>query len=66
MDKHIVKGETDIYRHGQRTYCILLSGGIIFAVLIFVASLCIGNYKTTPTDVISALINPRANAQVYK
>lgn len=66
MDKHIVKDESYVYRRSRKIYCILLLGGIIFDVLIFAASLCIGNYNTTPADVILALIDPQANAQVYK
>lgn len=66
MNKYTVNSETDIYRRNRRFYFVLLLSGIILDVLIFGASLCIGNYKTTFADVISVLINQQANVQVYK
>lgn len=66
MGKQIMKSETEVYRQSQVFYYILLWMGIIAAVLVFCVSLCVGNYSTTLSDVISVLIDPQANVQVYK
>lgn len=58
--------ETVLYKRNQRRYYILLSAGIALCVIVFVVSLCSGNYKTTPSDVISALLHPEENSQVYR
>lgn len=58
--------ETALYKRNQRRYYILLSAGIVLCVTVFIVSLCSGNYKTTPADVINALLNPEGNSQVYK
>lgn len=58
--------ETRIYRKGQRRYWLLLTGGMICAAAVFIASLCLGNYQTTPVDVFFALTRPEANPQTYK
>lgn len=58
--------ETTIYMKNQRRYRLLLAGGIVFSVVVFIMSLCLGNYKTSPIDVIYALINPEDNPQTYK
>ena len=58
--------ETNIYRKNQRCYRILMVAGFVAVVVVFVTSLCWGNYKTTPTDVWVALMHPDANPQIYK
>ena len=58
--------EATIYKKNQRWYWFLLGGGIVFSFVVFVMSLCIGNYKTTPSEVIDALVFPEANPQTYK
>lgn len=57
------KGST--YIKEQRYYYLLLAVGIVCAVLVFVVSLCLGNYQTTPTDVLFALTHPEADPQIY-
>ena len=39
--------------------------GFVAVVVVFVISLCWGNYKTTPADVWAALTHPDANSQIY-
>ena len=39
--------------------------GFVAVVVVFVISLCWGNYKTTTTDVWAALTHPDANSQIY-
>ncbi len=39
--------------------------GFVAVVVVFVISLCWGNYKTTPMDVWAALTHPDANSQIY-
>lgn len=58
--------EINVYKKSQRRYWLLLAGGIVFVVVVFIVSLCFGNYKTTPADVVFALTNPEANLQTYK
>lgn len=58
--------EVNIYRKGQRRYWFLLVSGIVAAAAIFIMSLCLGNYKTSPADVLVALIHPEINLQTYK
>lgn len=58
--------EINVYKKGQRRYWLLLAGGIVFVVAVFIISLCLGNYKTTPADVLFALFNSQANSQIYK
>nr|WP_296466885.1 iron ABC transporter permease [uncultured Acetatifactor sp.] len=57
--------EATIYMKNQRRYLLLLTGGIVCAAALFITSLCLGNYKTSPVDVISALLNPETNPQIY-
>ena len=57
------KGST--YKKEQRYYYLLLVVGIVCAGFVFVVSLCLGNYQTTPTDVLFALTHPEADPQIY-
>ena len=58
--------EANIYRKSQRRYWFLLASGIVFASAVFIMSLCIGNYKTTPDEVLAVLMHPEINPQTYK
>lgn len=58
--------EANIYRKSQRRYWFLLTSGIVLASAVFMMSLCIGNYKTTPNEVLVALMQPETNPQTYK
>ena len=57
--------ETNIYRKNERCYHILMVAGLVAVVVVFVISLCWGNYKTTPTDVWGAIMHPDSNPQIY-
>lgn len=57
--------ETNIYRKNEGCYRFLMITGFVAVVVVFVISLCWGNYKTTPTDVWAALTHPDANSQIY-
>lgn len=56
--------ETLIYRINQRRYYAILFAGILLCFILFVVSLCSGNFKTTPSDVINALLYPEQNPQI--
>ena len=58
--------EVSIYKKSQKRYRRLLVSGIVLVVTVFVMSLCLGNYKTTPTDVLASLIHPGTNPQTHK
>jgi len=58
--------ETKVYIKNQRIYQFLFVSGIVLSFVVFLVSLCSGNFKTTPTDVINALLYPEENAQIYK
>jgi len=58
--------ETIVYKQNQRYFWLLLISGIFLASAVFLLSLCLGNYKTTPIDVIQALLYPETNPQIYK
>jgi len=58
--------ESNIYRKGQRRYWFLLVSGIVSASAVFIISLYLGNYKTTPVEALVALIHPETNPQTYK
>lgn len=55
--------EMIIYKKNQRRYRLLLAVGIVLVVVMFVVSLCDGNYSMPFTDVLSALANPQADSQ---
>lgn len=58
--------EASIYKKSQRRYWLLLAIGILLASTAFIMSLCIGNYKTTPAEVLAVLMHPETNPQTYK
>ena len=58
--------ETTVYEKNQRYYRFLLLTGIVLAASVFVLALCIGNYQTAPTEVLSALLHPQSSPQIYK
>lgn len=57
--------EANIYKKSQRRYWLLLVGGIVLSSVFFILSLCLGNYKTTPTEVVVALLHPETLPQAY-
>lgn len=57
--------ETKIYIDGQRHYQLLLLVGIVGAIAIFVMSLCLGNYPTSPAEVLFALLHSDMEPQTY-
>lgn len=57
--------ETNLYSKEQRSYRLLLFSGIIGVVVVFMMSLCLGNYMTSPRDVFNALAYPDAYPQIY-
>lgn len=61
-----MEDEMSIYQKEQRRYRYLLIGGIVLVSFVFILSLYLGNYMTTPLDVLLALMNPKANQQIYK
>lgn len=58
--------EALLYKSNQRRYYLILFTGITLCVILFVVSLCSGNYNTTPADVVNALLHPDDYRQVYK
>lgn len=58
--------EANIYKKSQQHYWFLLATGIALASVIFIVSLCMGNYKTTPVEVLVTLLHPETSPQIYK
>ena len=61
-----IVSEAEVYRKNKRNYLIILIFGIVLALFVFCSSLCIGNYHTTISDVINAILHPQENQSVYK
>ena len=57
--------ETEIYVKEQRRYNFLLLVGIISVIAVFVMSLCLGNFTTSPREVLSAITHPDIYPQIY-
>lgn len=54
-----------VYKKKQKSYLFTLMFGVCLIVILFLLSLCYGSYRTTPLDVIYALIDSETNQQVY-
>lgn len=62
------KGKTKeglIYNRSLLKYILLLLGGMGALIILSIASITIGNYKTSFNEVAQALVNPESNKQVY-
>lgn len=53
------------YAKENKLYVSLIVIGCLSIIILFLVSLCIGNYHTTINDVFQALINPSEYPQIY-
>lgn len=57
--------EEQVFKKNKRRYITLVIAAIVGVIVIFLTSLCVGNYKTSVNDVFLALFNKDDYPQIY-
>lgn len=65
LESSFIQREEKYYKEEKIKYILLISFGILAILTMVIISLCVGNYKTTPLEVLNALIDRENNAQVF-
>lgn len=64
--KSVKRNEQDIYKYEQHRFMSLMLLGFLSIGVLFIVSMSSGNFKTSISDVLSALCHPKENLMVYR